>query len=221
VEASTIYYERAIEAAREADDPRRLGMAHMGLGMARQEARDYDQALSHAAQAMTLFQTAGERRLEAQALTNLALAHAAQEHWAEAVPHLQRALARAREDGDLAHQAHILELLARARAFVGDHAGAAELAGEARVLAEREDDRLEAGAAALTEAAALSALQRREQAEERYRMALEYFRAAGASRRFMSATRAYAATLRDWGRTDEALEILDQAYSTVLNLRQG
>src|SRR2546423_3203053 len=154
VDASTTYYERAVGAATQAADPRRLGMAHMGLGLARQEAHDYAGAVSHAAQAITQFERAHERRLAMQARINLALAHAVQEHWVEAIPHLNRVVEYARADADLSTEAHALELLARAHAFVGDHAGAVQLASQARVTAGRADDRLEARKAAGTEAPA-------------------------------------------------------------------
>lgn len=220
-EAATIYYERAVEAARQANDLRRLGLAHMGLGVARQEARDYTMALSHAGQAMTLFEQVGERRLASQALTNLALAHGARNQWDAAVPHLRRVLEQARADGDSATEAHVLEMLARARAFAGDHAGAAQLAAQARVTAQQVDDMLEASGAALTEAAALTALGSIAEAEDRYRMAVDYFRSIGAARDLMAASHAYARALRSWGRVDDALEVLDQAYAETVNLPQG
>ena len=221
VEASTGYYERAVEAAGRADDTRRLGMAHMGLGLARQEAHDYAAAMSHAAQAITLFDRANDRRLAMQARINLALAHAVQEHWVEAMPHLNRVVEYARADADLSTEAHALELLARAYAFVGDHAGALQLASQARVTAGRADDRLEASNAAVTEAQALVALGRMAEAEERYRGALAYFEAVGASRRLVAASHAYAVALRSWGRAAEALEVLDHAYALTAHLQQG
>jgi hypothetical protein len=61
-------------------------MAHMGLGLARQEAHAAAASLSHAAQAITLFDRANDWRLAVQARINLALAHAVQEHWVEAMP---------------------------------------------------------------------------------------------------------------------------------------
>jgi tetratricopeptide (TPR) repeat protein len=221
VEASTGYYERAVEAAGRADDTRRLGMAHMGLGLARQEAHDYAAAMSHAAQAITLFDRANDRRLAMQARINLALAHAVQEHWVEAMPHLNRVVEYARADADLSTEAHALELLARAHAFVGDHAGAVQLASQARVTAGRADDRLEASNAAVTEAQALVALGRVAEAEERFRMAIAYFQAVGASRRLVAASHAYAVALRSWGRAAEALEVLDHAYALTAHLQQG
>ena len=221
VDASTTYYERAVAAAGQAADPRRLGMAHMGLGLARQEAHDYAAAVSHAAQAITLFERAHERRLAMQARINLALAHAVQEHWVEAMPHLNRVVEYARADADMGTEAHALELLARARAFVGDHAGALQLASQARVTAGRADDRLEASNAAVTEAQALVALGRVAEAEERYRMALAYFEAVGASRRLVAASHAYAVALRSWGRAEEALEVLDHAHAVTSQRQQG
>jgi tetratricopeptide (TPR) repeat protein len=196
-------------------------MAHMGLGVARKDAGDYAAALSHAAQAITLFERANERRLAMQARINLALAHATQEHWVEAVPHLNRVVEYARAETDSSTEAHALELLARAHAFVGDHVGAAQLASQARVTAERADDHLEASNAAVTEAKALAALGQVAEAEERYRMAMAYFQAVGASRRFMAASHAYAVALRAWGRADEALEVLERAYALTANLQQG
>src|SRR5437588_10194025 len=99
-------------------------MAHMGLGLARQEAHDYAAAMSHAAQAITLFDRANDRRLAMQARINLALAHAVQEHWLEAMPHLNRVLEYARADADLSPEAQALELLPRTPAVVGDNAAA-------------------------------------------------------------------------------------------------
>ena len=48
-------------------------------------AHDDTASLSHAAQAITLFDWANDRRLAMQARINLALAHAVQEHWVEAI----------------------------------------------------------------------------------------------------------------------------------------
>lgn len=221
VEAATIYYERAVDAARLAGDARRLGMAHMGLGFARQEARDLAAALAHAQEAVRLFEQAGEPRLAIQARTNLALAHVEQDEWDAATPHLRQVLAQARADGDLTAAAHALELLARASAARNDDEEAARLAVEAREMAERGGDDLEAHLAAVTEAVALVALGRAAEAEALYRRAIDYFRAAGASRHLMSAGHGYATALRAWGRDDEALEVLDGAYAVIMNLRQG
>jgi tetratricopeptide (TPR) repeat protein len=104
---------------------------------------------------------------------------------------------------------------------VGDHAGAVQLARQARVTAGRADDRLEASNAAVTEAKALVALGRAAEAEERYRMALAYFQAVGAFRRLMAASHAYAVALRSWGRADEALQVLDHAYTLTAQREQG
>ncbi len=221
VEAATIYYERAVEAARQAHDLRRLGMAYMGLGFARQQARDYGAALAHTGEAMRLFERAGDARQMMQARTNLALIYAEQGDWEAAVPHLQEVLGQARADGDAGGIAHALELLARAGASRGDHARAAELAAEARVTAERSGDGLEAHLAGVTEASALVVLGQDAAAEELYRRAIAYFREAGATRHLMSASQGYAAALRGWGRSDEALEVLDAAYTALMDLRQG
>jgi hypothetical protein len=103
--------------------------------------------MSHAAQAITLFARANDRRLAMQARINLALAHAVHEHGVEAMPHLNRMVEYA-----------------------------------------RADDRLEASNAAVTEAKALVPLGLVAEAEERYRMAIAYFQAVGASRRLMAAS---------------------------------
>jgi len=221
VEPATVYYERAAEAARLAGDRRRLGMAYMGLSVTREQARDYNAARSHAEEAVRLFEQAGEPRLATQARTNLATVYAEQGAWDVATPYVHHVLTQARASGDAATAAYALELLAQADIARGDYDGAAERAAEARAGAESAGDLLEAHVAGVTEAAALVALERPAEAERRYRAAIDYFRAVRASRHFMSASRDYVEALRSWGRGDEALKVLDQAYAFVTNLRQG
>jgi hypothetical protein len=65
------------------------------------------------------------------------------------------------------------------------------------------------------------ALRRVAEAEERYRMAIAYVQAVGASRRLVAASHAYAVALRAWGRPEEALEVLDHAHAVTAHLQQG
>jgi len=221
VEPATIYYERAVEAARRADDCRRLGLAYMGLGFARQQARDHAAAVAHTAEAMRLLDGTGDVRLAVQARTNLAVAYAGQGAWDVATPHLRRVLEWARAAGDAVTAAHALELLACAASAGGDHADALACAREARTASEGVGDPMEAHLAGVTEARALAALGRLDEAERLYRQAIDYFCAVGASRRLMDASHDYAGALRSRSRDDEARAILDRAYAVTIGLPQG
>lgn len=221
VEPATTYYERAVVAARRTGEMRRLGMAHMGLGLARQQARDSAAALAHAEEALRLFAQTGDTRLAAQSRTNLALVYVEQGAWDAAMPHLQRVLEQARAGDEPTVAAHALELLARVHAARGSNEGAAKYAAEARTVAERAGDLLEAHIAGVTEAAALVVLGRLGEADDLYRWAIDYFCDTGVSRHLISASHDYAKMLRSWGRGDEALDVLDRAYACAMNARQG
>ena len=119
-------------------------------------------------------------------------------------------------------EAHALELLARAHAFVSDYAGAVQRASQAHLTAGRAADRLEASNAAVTEAKALVALGRVAEAEERYCMAIAYVQAVGASRRLVATSPDFAVALwawdaptKPWGFSTTA------AYAWTTHLQRG
>jgi tetratricopeptide (TPR) repeat protein/transcriptional regulator with XRE-family HTH domain len=99
---------------------------------------------------------------------------------ARAARHLQAALAMAQESGDLGSEAYVLRLQASARRDTGDLTGALELARTATALSDDDVDEYFRSAARITLGGILLALDRRAEAADAYREALNLARERGA-----------------------------------------
>lgn len=103
--------QQALNLGEALDAPNELGLVHNNWGMVCSEARDFEQALAHFAQAEAYFQQAHNRRGVAHIHNNRGNTYRMLEYYSNAETQFRQALAAYRELGDDLYQASVLNNL--------------------------------------------------------------------------------------------------------------
>jgi tetratricopeptide (TPR) repeat protein len=134
------YYERALAMARDVVDQERLAGVHAGLAFAYSKQEDYDAAIRHARESLTLYEQIGAKRTVPEVMNNLAYLYGKIGNRARADELLQQALEQARVAENRFAIPHLL--LSRAELFLQtDPDRARGLGREALAAAEAVEQR--------------------------------------------------------------------------------
>ena len=132
------WLERALELAREHDDPESLGWAHMNLATLAYYVGESGDALAHAHRAVELAERLGSSFSRATAYTFLALAHYAGQDWDQGLGCAERGLDEIRRTGTgLQYEGQVLSIVAEGLLELGQPDAARLRADEGTAAAAR------------------------------------------------------------------------------------
>jgi DNA-binding SARP family transcriptional activator len=114
-------HNRALTAARRAEDPVGQAHAHRGLAGACMVNGSLDDAAAHLQRSLHLFRELGDASERANALLNLAMVRSYQERWDEAIECARQALEQYRAAGDQRGQAQALNHIGWYHAKIGSY----------------------------------------------------------------------------------------------------
>ena len=134
------YYERALAMSGDVVDQERLGGVHAGLAFAFAKQQDYEAAIRHARESLTLYEQIGAKRTVPEVMNNLALLYAKVGNRLRADELLQQAIESARATDNRFVIPHLI--LSRAELFARtEPSRARELGREALDAAEAFEQR--------------------------------------------------------------------------------
>lgn len=139
-DAAIGYYERALAIAQDVVDQERLAGVHSGLAYAYTMQHDFEAAIRHAQESLTLYEQLGAKRVLPEVMNNLAVLYGKVGNVSRADELLQRAIERASATESRIARPHLL--LSRAELYrERDPRLARELAQQARDVAVATEHR--------------------------------------------------------------------------------
>jgi tetratricopeptide (TPR) repeat protein len=211
------YFQRALDAAMDAESLLRIANAHMALGVSARAVGDLARAVEHCNRALELHSRIGEQRAANRVLNNLGDAHYAAGRRRQAAELQKRCLERAREIHDDFEIGVAAGALARYDLDDNNVDEAVAYAREAQLASERSGDHLHQALAAATEG---EAAQRRGQprlADRKFSFALRLLTDRNAAGKLAEVCAMYADVLRSRGDDDRAFAFMRMAAGRDFN----
>lgn len=205
------YFQRALDAAMDAESILRIANAHMALGVSARAVGDLARAVEHCNRALELHSRIGEHRFANRVLNNLGDVHYAAGRKREAAELQRRCLSRAREIHDDFEIGVAAGALARYELDESKLDSAVALAREAQLASERSGDHLHQALAAATEGAAAERRGHRTIANRQFAVALRLLAERNAVGKLAEVCAMYADVLRARGDDDRAFSFMRMA----------
>jgi tetratricopeptide (TPR) repeat protein len=219
VDVALGYFGRALQVARQEQEPSLEVAGLTATGVAHFEMADVDKATAYLEQALALVRQAGLKDMEGLVLVELAGCYTFRRKFDVAIGYYQEARTRLQESGNLTKEAGLWHNLGAAYFEMGKFREAAESHEKALALATLLEDRRGQSASLGELGNDYTALGDLAKAEQCYRACVAIKREIGDGMGEARWTFVYGMRLAEWGRTAEALPVLE--YAEQLSARLG
>jgi tetratricopeptide (TPR) repeat protein/DNA-binding XRE family transcriptional regulator len=211
LESADEYFQRALDAAIDAENLFRIANAHMALGVSARVVGDLARAVEHCNRALELHSRIGQHRAANRILNNLGDVHYAAGRRRQAAELQERCLSRAREIHDDFEIGVAAGALARYDLDENKLVEAIAHAREARRASERSGDHLHLALAAAMEGEAAERQGHRTVANRQFAFALQLLKERSAVGKLADVCAMYADILRKRGDDDRAFSFMRMA----------